>query len=185
MLVLPHWQILLFDIILYLFTEGDFCSEETSGPLKTPCEPPQTVERNGIFLAWPLVMEPQWQIEPCFWDRAAPADWLTDSLSGSPGLFLLKCWNLRFFIVVWKGSLPVMQETERLPCSKNARFPGPIPWAASPGRSQNISSFRIQGRCIFILVHFFPPQRFQEAERELRLFLRSWLCVLSGLWLDV
>lgn len=81
-------------------------------------------------------------------------DWLA-SLSGSPGLFLLKCWNSWFFIVVWKGSLPAMQETERLPCSKNARFPGSIPWAPSPDRSQNISSFRIQGHCIFILIQFF------------------------------
>lgn len=102
---------------------------------------------------WP--QWPQWQIGPRCWDRAALADWVTDSLSGSPGLFLIKCWNLWFFIVVWKGSLPVMQETERLPCSKNARFPGPIPWAPSPGRSQNISSFRIQGHCIFILIQFF------------------------------
>lgn len=47
-----------------------------------------------------------------------------------------------------------MQETERLPCSKNARFPGPIPQAPSLSRSQNISSFRIQGHCIFILIHF-------------------------------
>lgn len=75
-----------------------------------------------------------------------------DSQSGK--LFLLKCWNLWFFIVVWKGSLSAMQETERLPCSKNARFPGPSPWAPSLGRSQNISSFRIQGHCIFILIHF-------------------------------
>lgn len=81
-------------------------------------------------------------------------DWL-DSLSGTPGLFLLKCWNSWFFIVVWKGSLPAMQETERLPCSKNARFPGSIPRAPGPGRSQNISSFRIQGHCIFILIHVF------------------------------
>lgn len=75
-----------------------------------------------------------------------------DSRSGK--LFLLKCWNLWFFIVVWKGSLSAMQETERLPCSKNARFPGPSPWAPSRDRSQNISSFRIQGHCIFILIHF-------------------------------
>lgn len=47
-----------------------------------------------------------------------------------------------------------MQETERLPCSKNARFPGPIPLAPSLGRSQNISSFRTQGHSIFILIHF-------------------------------
>lgn len=90
--------------------------------------------------------------------RPRCSSWLTDWLTvsqGVRGLFLLKCWNLWFFIVVWKGSLPVMQETERLPCSKNARFPGPIPWAPSPGRSQNISSFRIQGHCIFILIHFF------------------------------
>lgn len=131
-----------------------------------------------------VVMEPQWQSEPCFWYRDMPADWLTDSLSGSPWLFLLKCWNLRFFIVLWKGSLPVMQETERLPSSKNARFPGSIPRAPSLDRSQNISSFRIQGHCIFILILFFP-QRFQEVKRELQLFLRSWLCVLSGPWPDV
>lgn len=102
-----------------------------------------------------LGMATGWQNEPCLWDRDTPADWLTDSLSGSPELFLLKCWNLRFFIVLWKGSLPVMQETEWLPCSKNARFPGSIPWAPSPDRSQNISSFRIQGHCIFILILFF------------------------------
>lgn len=69
-----------------------------------------------------------------------------------------------------------MQETEQLPSSKNATFPGSIPWAPGLDRSQNISSFRIQGHCIFILF----PQWLQEVKRELQLFLRSWLCVLSG-----
>lgn len=117
---------------------------------------PQIGERNGIFWAWRLR---SWSL--C--DESSHTaetkmlrliDWLMVS-QGVRGLFLLKCWNLWFFIVVWKGSLPVMQETEWLPCSKNARFPGSIPWAPSPGRSQNISSFRIQGHCIFILIHFF------------------------------
>ena len=47
-----------------------------------------------------------------------------------------------------------MQETERLPCSKNERFPGPIPRVPSLSRSQNISSFRKQGHCIFIPILF-------------------------------
>lgn len=40
---------ILFDIIFNLFAEGSFCSEKTSDPVNTPCEPPQTGERNGRF----------------------------------------------------------------------------------------------------------------------------------------
>lgn len=94
-------------------------------------------------------------LSACFWDADKLADWLTDSPSGTLGLLPLKCWNLRFFIVVWKGSLPLTQEAEWLPCSKNARFPGPIPRVPIPCWSQNISNFRNQGHCIFILILFF------------------------------
>lgn len=53
-----------FNIIFDLFIEEIFfclCSEDISGPVNTPCEPPQTVERDGGFFGHGacLVAEPR------------------------------------------------------------------------------------------------------------------------------
>lgn len=100
-----------------------------------------------------------------------------------------------FVIVVWKGSLPMMQETERPPCSKNERFSGPRPpppRVAVSNRSQNISSFRNQGHCIFILIPPPLPTPFPRLLGGSRKWSGSCssssgsgLHVLSGPWPDV
>jgi len=40
----------------------------------------------------------------------------------------------------------------------------PRAYSPSPGRSQNISSFRIQGHCIFNRIHFLSPQMVPGSE---------------------
>lgn len=114
-------------------------------------------------------------VSVCLWAADTRADWLTDSPSGTRVLLPLKCWNLRIFIVVWKGSLPLTQETEWLPCSKNARFPGPIPRVPIPAGVKTSPALETRDAIFLFLFFFFLPRQFQEVKQELQLFLRSWL----------
>lgn len=92
-----------------------------------------------------------------------------------------------FHCCAQRGSLPATQETERATVFQKCQIPRvSIPWAPPPlpvpnpsappthlNRSQNISSFRIQGHCIFILIHFSFSALHSDASRKRQLFLTT------------
>lgn len=99
-----------------------------------------------------VVAEPWGQIEPML-PQQNYSEWLTDR-TVCQEVVSPKNAVICGFSLLCEKEVSSDAGNWMLPCSKNARFPGSIPWAPSPSRSQNISIFRIQGHCIFI-THFF------------------------------